>query len=404
MQKFHSKLSTLIRQGFLDSLYICKQEFLKILGDPGVRVFFVLATLAYPILYGYVYHNEVIRDLPVAVVDQSGSSLSRTYIRRIDAGSEVSVAYRCQDLEEAKDLYFSRTVFGIIVVPSNFSTDLHTGRAAVVSVYADMSSFMNYKALMAATSYVMRDMGAEIQINQLEDKGLNQTQAQVAAAPFRVNEQPLFNTGGGYASFLLPAILILILQQTLLMGIGMLAGTARENNRWAELIPMSDRYHGTFRIVFGKGLCYFSWYLLVAFYVLYLIPRIFNLPHFVSVGQLLLFMVPFLCAAIFFSMTLSVFMRNRENAMLIFLFLSVPLLFLSGVSWPTEAIPWPWRIVAWFFPSTHGIQGYIRLTSFQADLKDVALEYFFLWLQTGMYFLSACLLYRRLLLKSKQSE
>lgn len=404
MQRNNIRLRTLIKQGFLDSLYICKQEFLNILRDPGVRVFFVLATLAYPILYGYVYHNEAIRDMPVAVVDYSSTSTSRQYLRLIDATPDVEVICHCQNIDEAKDLYYSREVYGILIVSEDFSKKINSGQQGVVSVYADMSSFMNYRALMAATSYVMRDMGAGIQIKRLQAQGLDKEQAFIAAAPFVVKEQSLFNNGGGYASFLLPAVLILIIQQTLLMGIGMLAGTARENNKWAELIPISDRYHGTFRIVFGKGLCYFGWYMFVAFYILYLIPRFFNLPHFVAAGTLLLFLIPFLCAAIFFAMSLSVFMRNRENAMLIFLFLSVPLLLLSGVSWPAESIPSAWRIVAWFFPSTHGIQGFIRLNTFQGDLMDVSTEYFFLWIQTGIYFLSTCLLYRRLLLKSKPHQ
>lgn len=401
MQKSNLKLRTLIRKGIADSLYICRQEYIKILGDPGVRVFFVLATLAYPILYGYVYKNEALRDLPIAVVDQSFTSTSREYIRNIDATPDVKVSFQCRDLTEAKDLYLSREVYGILVVSEDFSQKINTGQQGVVSVYADMSSFMNYKALMAATSYVMKEMCVDIQTRRLEDQGLNREQASIAASPFQVGEQPLFNTGGGYASFLLPAILILIIQQTLLMGIGMLAGTAREQNKWAELIPLSDRYHGTFRIVFGKGLCYFSWYLFVSFFILYLVPRFFNLPHFVNAGTLVLFLIPFLCAAIFFAMSLSVFMRNRENPILIFLFLSVPLLMLSGVSWPAESLPWPWRIIAWFFPSTHGIQGFLRLNTFQGDLKDVSKEYFFLWIQTGIYFLSACLLYRSLLIKCK---
>lgn len=404
MQNKNDKLRHIIRSGLLDTFYIWKQEMRNVFGDPGVMVLFVLATLAYPILYGFVYKNEALHEMPIAVVDASGSSLSRAYIRNIDATPDVRVVERCTDMNQAKDLFYSRKVYGILHISKNFSEKINRGQQGVVSAYADMSSFMYYKALMSSTSYVMRDMGAGIQIKRLEMAGLSERQAQVSAAPFMVKEQPLFNTGGGYASFLLPAILILIIQQTLLMGVGMLAGTARENNKWAELIPMSDRYYGTFRIVFGKGLCYFSWYMIAAFYILYLVPRFFHLPHYVEFGKLMFFMIPFLGASIFFAMSLSVFMRNRENAMLIFLFLSVPLLLLSGVSWPKEGIPTAWRIVGWFFPSTHGIQGYIRLNTFQASFADVAKEAFYLWIQTGMYFLSTCLLYRSLLMKHKIRE
>ena len=76
----------------------------------------------------------------------------------------------------------------------------------------------------------------------------------------------------GFAAFLIPAVLVLIIQQTLLLGIGLSAGTAREQNRFRDLVPINRHYNGTLRIVMGKGLSYFMVYSLVSVYILCVVP------------------------------------------------------------------------------------------------------------------------------------
>lgn len=148
-----------------------------------------------------------------------------------------------------------------------------------------------------------------------------------------------------FASFLVPAILILVLQQTLILGIGMLGGTAREKNRFHSLVPICRHFNGTLRIVFGKSLTYLLLYVVVCIWVLAIVPKLFSLPQVGEPLTILLFLLPYLFACIFMSMTLSGFMTSRESPMLVFVFTSVILLFISGVSWPEAAIPPFWKVV-----------------------------------------------------------
>jgi ABC-2 type transport system permease protein len=142
----------------------------------------------------------------------------------------------------------------------------------------------------------------------------------------------------GFASFLMPAILILIIHQTLFFGISMLAGTSREENRFHVLVSSKLHRGGTFRVIIGKALCYLSMYLIFSYYILILVPKLFNLPHIGLSMDIFQMLIPFLLATIFFSMAISVFFPNRETAMIIFLFFSLILLFLSGFSWPQSNI------------------------------------------------------------------
>jgi len=382
-------------RNLLDVFYIWKQEFLNIFRESGILIIFFIAPLSYPILYGVVYNNEVLHDVSIAVVDLSKKSQSRYYIRALDATPELNVAYLSHSLEEAKLLFYEQKVHGIVLVSADFDANIVQGKQASVSAYFDMSSFLYYKTMMTAVSIVSKDVGAQIQYTNLINSGLTEQEARIATNPMPYNSVPMFNSGGGFSSFLLPVIFILILYQTLMLGISMLSGVYWEENEYKRLIPFNKRYHGTLRIVFGKALCYFSLYAVLTFYMLGFMPYVFNLPHVGSPGALLVFMIPFLLATIFLAMTFSVVMRNMESAFLLLLFMTLPLLFLAGVSWPQSNMPVFWKFVSYLFPSTHGIQGYVRINTMGAGLNEVGFEYFVLWLQVGVYFLTACLSYNR---------
>ena len=199
-------------------------------------------------------------------------------------------------------------------------------------------------------------------------------------------------------------MLILILQQTLLLGIGLSAGTAREKNRFKQLVPVSKHYNGIFRIVLGKSLCYLMIYAVMAAYITLIVPRLFNFTSLLHPGDLLCFMLPYLLSCIFFAMIVSCAVRYRENVILLVVFTSLPFLFISGVSWPQSAIPDFWQWISNVIPSTFGIRGFIRMNGMEARLGDVLPEYRALWIQTFVYFLITCLLYRRQIIKSRRKD
>lgn len=391
-----------MKRAIFDLFLIFREELRNIFSDSTILVLFFVGTLVYPLLYSWIYNNEVLHDMPVAVVDLSHSAQSRDYTRRIDATPDVAVKYRCTSVYEAKELVDDRKAHGIILIPSDFGDNIMSGKQATVSVYADMSSFLYYKGLLSASNFVGLAMGGEIQVTRLMAGGATYNQAMAAANPVPSVFFPLFNPGGGYASFLIPAVLVLVIHQTLLLGICILAGINREKNEFRLLVPMSERYHGTIRIIGGKALAYFSIYFMLIFYVLILVPRWFGLPHIGNPFDLYLFLLPFLFATIFFAMTVSVFFRDRETPMLVLLFLSVPLLFLSGVAWPLENMPAFWRYLAYIFPSTHGVQGFIKINSMGADLSQVRIEYFALCIQIAVYLITTFLLYRYQIIKTQK--
>ncbi len=399
MKREH-RLRYIIKEGIQDTFFIWKDELKNVFKDSGVMIFFFLVPFVYPLLYAFIYNNEVVHNAKMVVVDQSDSYLSREYIRKVDATADVKVVAVCADMEEAKRMLDEKKAYGILYFPGEFSKDIHKGKQATVSLYCDMSALLFYKAFLLATTEVSFEIGKELRAQNNPSSTIEQEKITINPIPYE--SVALFNSQNGFASFLVPAILILVIQQTLILGIGMLGGTAREKNRFHSLVPVSRHFNGTLRIVFGKSLTYLLLYVVVCIWALGVVPKLFSLPQVGEPWTVMLFVLPYLFASIFLSMTLSGFMTSRESPMLVFVFTSVILLFISGVSWPKEAIPPYWKAVGYLFPSTPGIQGFIRINTAGATLNEVAHEYRTLWIQAGVYFITACMIYRYQILRSRK--
>ncbi|MBO4658320.1 MAG: ABC transporter permease [Prevotella sp.] len=382
-----------LKEHFTDVLYIWRQEMRQVFRDEGVLMFLVIVPLGYPLLYSWIYNNEAVHEVPVVVVDQSHSLLSRQFVRDCDSSPDVHVAFYAEDLDEAKSLVSRQLVKGIYLIPTDFAKRINRGEQGTVSVYCDMSLMLAYKCIYQTAMIEAGRIGAGLSIK----KSGNYTKREdaITVQPLAVDDVAMFNPSGGYGSCVLPAVLMLILQQTLALGIGMSAGTSRERNRNGHLIPIDNpHYQGAYRIVCGKALCYAMVCAVTSAYLALVIPKLFSFPHLANRWDLLQMMIPYILASIFFGMTISCLVRYRENVMLLMVFVSVPLLFMTGVSWPQASIPGAWQGVSWLFPSTFGVRAYVRINSMGATIDQVLPEVHILWIQAAAYLGLACLVYR----------
>jgi ABC-2 type transport system permease protein len=386
MSIFHKIYSWL-----LDAAYVWRFEMKQVIRDEGVLMFCLVVPLAYPLIYSWIYNNETVREVPVVVVDLSHSQESRKFIRMCDASPDVHVTSYAVDLDDARSLVSRQVVKGIYLIPADFGTNLNRMQQGTVSVYCDMALMLTYKAIYQTAMAVASEMGAEIQ-TKLAGNYTNREDL-ITTSPLEVKDVPMFNPQGGYGTSVLPAVLMLIIQQTLALGIGLAAGTARERNRYSDLVPIHKCYGGVGRIISGKALCYLMVYAVMSTYLTMVVPRWFHFLQLAAWQDLLALLVPYLLACVFFGMTVSCLVHYRENVILLMVFVSVPLLFMSGVSWPQSAIPGYWQGVSWLFPSTFGIRAYVRMNSMGATLGDVMFEIRCLWLQAAFYFGTACLVY-----------
>jgi len=371
---------------FIHFLFECiKHEIRTIMKDGGVVMFFIIVPIAYPILYSWMYNNEGVKEVPTVFVDQSHSFLSRTFIRNCDATDGIKVVKVVSSLNDAQELQRQQECHAIVLLPENFAQQINRGEQGTVLFYADLSGMFYYKGVYSALTDVSLEIGKDIKISRM--KTYTDKDESIASSPLEYESVSLFNPQNGYGTFILPAVLILIIQQTMILGVGMLSGTRHERRVYTGRIITKRTVIGGFANTLGRSFSYFFIYIATTAYTLLLIPHIFKLVQLADSSTLIPFLLPYLLSVTFFSMLISRFVKERESIILLMVFTSMPFLLLSGISWPTNALPGFWKVISWCIPSTSGINGFVKINSLGANLNDIRPELIALWSQVVVYFI-----------------
>lgn len=359
---------------FKSLIHSFTDETMLVIRSVGVILFLIGIPVAYPVLYSLIYNKELVRDVPVVVVDHDATSYSRRLIRDFDATPEVKVIGHAADLSEARRAMDSHECYGILEIPQDFQRKIGRNEKAAAVLYADMSLLIRYKALLTAATNVSQAIGSELK--EGDGSVLNSL---VPYDPMPVKPAYLGDITGGYASFLMPGILVLIAQQCVIMAVCMAGGIRRENRSYGKLRgPLAAT-------VFGRALCYIVMMFIPMMLLLYYAPLIFRFPMAGNELQIYCFLLPMLISSIMLGFCLQGVMWESESVFMIWAGVSMSLLFLSGFTWSRFAMPFAWRMVSDLIPATFGILGYIRMSSNGADLSQVSDEYLALWLQAAVY-------------------
>jgi ABC-2 type transport system permease protein len=362
-------------------------EWKRVLADRGALAMIVLAPVIYGLYYPQPYLTQILRKVPIAVVDNDLSQLSRDLIDMLDASGSLSVKMRANTLEEARRSLDRGEVFAIFAVPPNAQRDMLKGNEVDLPIYADATYLFIYRATAPGVAAAVQALSFDLIARGARSDGSLAKAALAESSPADILLQPIFNPVGGYASYIVPAAFVLIIQQTLLMAAAMLTVGA-----------LGVSTTGPLRTVLGRGIAHLTLYLPALALYLLVLPRVYGFSALGHPLALFTFAVPFLLATSFLAQASGAWFKYRESAVLLFLATSIPQLFLVGFAWPREAIPAPVSD-ATIFPSDLAIDGLIRLDQMGANLSEVMWDWRGLWIMAAIYFvlaaLSAAFFYRR---------
>jgi len=362
-------------------------EYTGALRDRGAFGLIVLAPLIYGVLYPQPYLGQLVRAIPIAVVDDDSTDLSRRLVQGLNVHEALRVAARPSTLAEAQTALQRREVFAIVDIPYGTERDVLAGRRARLPAYVDSVYFLLYNRTLQGILEATAAVNADLQSGEARPDGSLYRAALARSSPVEVLSQPLYNPTGGYASYVVPAAFMLILQQTLLMGAATLGGVAFEQGGLG-----GRRRRGGFAGVLGQGIAHLLLGLPGAVLFLVVLPRVYGFTATATrLGDLLAFLLPFILSVSFLGQFVSAWFTRRETAVLLFIAISLPLFFLVGVSWPVEAIPPALRTASFIFPSTSAIDGLVRINQMDARLADVFDDWVRLWGLTALYGLLAAL-------------
>jgi ABC-2 type transport system permease protein len=352
-------------------------EMRRVLNDRGVFGLIILAPVVYGLLYPQPYLGQILRRIPIAIVDQDHTELSRNLVQAINADEATEVTVRTDTLAEAQAALARRDVFAILGIPQDTEKEVLKGNRARLAAYVDSAYFLLYNRMLQGILQGSGAVNIDVASRGARSEGSLAHAALTRSSPIELVTEPLFNPTGGYASYVVPAAFILILQQTLLLGIATMSGVSSESGRRYEREGV--------RAILGQAVAHLCLALPGLALYLIVIPRIAGFSTLGNVLDLLAMAIPFVLSVSFLAQFASLWFQRRETAVLVFIAMSLPIFFTVGVSWPVEAIPDVIREASRAFPSTSAIDGLVRINQMGASLYDVAKDWAFLWALVAIY-------------------
>jgi len=369
-------------------------EIKMIFTDAGAILFFFIAMFIYSFLYAMGYEKETVRDLPVAVVDLDHSATSRQFSRMADATEQLHVSIKPESMKEAEELFYDGKITGVILIPANFEKDILNGKRTSISAYCDVSYFMMYKQVYAGAVYSSGTFGAGVEIKRMLAEGKSLGQAMDMQEPVKVQTYNLYNPSGGYGSFIMPPVIIIIMQQLLLVGIGMLGGTIRERRIFLQMNNSVTRKLGSIRLVFAKASAYVVVFLITCLFSLGVLHRWLAFPDQVHFWPMVALLIPFLYTVSFLGLAISMLFTERIHSIVFLVFISPILVFISGISWPTSSVPDALYAIVHVLPSTFMIPAYLHVRVMGAGFDSIHYELTWILIQMVAYFVLACFAYK----------
>jgi len=366
---------------------VFKFEFKNIFTNIPIVLTIIGGVILYSFFYPQPYSNEVVKTLKVSIVDFDKSEVSRKLIYSLDATPQLKVARQDLSMYEAKLALTEKKVSGIIVIPAHFKRDLALHVSPTIALGADANYFLVYGSIVEGAFKSILTQSAGIKVANLLLQNTPLRTAKQSYAPYSLKTINLFNPDMSYTYYIIPAVFILILQQTMLIGLGILGGFYNERKEpytapsWMKI---SSRVLIFGTLFFTHMLFYFGFSF-----------DFFHIPHLASAYDMVTFGTPFILSTVFLGILFGGLLKNQESATPIVLLTSLPLIFSAGFIWPKEAIPELITYFSLFFPSTPAIQGFLKLNQMGAEFSGVLVQYSTLWLQAILYLMLSIYVLRR---------
>jgi ABC-2 type transport system permease protein len=350
-------------------------EWRRVLANRGAFSMLVLAPLVYGVYYPQPYLTQILRKIPIAVVDNDQSELSRGIVQTLDASGAVRVAVTAETLAEGRAALDRGEAFAVVGIPSGTQRDVLKGITAHVPIYADATYLFIFRSTANGIVVAINTLSSELAAGGARTDGSLVKAKLAAASPADILLQPVFNPVGGYASYVVPAAFVLILQQTLLMGAAALTAAA-----------LAQASGGAFGNVLGRGVAHLTIYLPALALYFIVLPRFYGFSALGHPLQLFALASLFIFATSFMGQAVGAWFKRPETPTLIFLGTSLPQFFLTGFSWPREAIPKPVYAAGHIFPADFAIDGIVRIDQLGANLWEVVHDWRGLWALAIGYF------------------
>jgi len=349
---------------------LLRVEFKRIFSNGVLMAIFFGAPVLYGLLFGYVYQQAKVVDLPIVVVDQDRSPMSDKFIDAFQDNEGLLVKdVRSTAGNIIAEMPLEQYV-AVITLPNNFEAQLLQKKYPEVHVDLNMANILNANTASKEIQSVLMTLNAGIEIEGLQKQGMHLNQAMDSYESFKINFNKLYNSTGNYVTFMLPGLLAGIMQQVIFLAMALVFARDFEDGYFGTLVghSKSSLYHILLKAtpfllmlpVMWLGVSLFLPYFNVE-------ANLFNVPMLILASLLTL-------ASMSIGMLFSIAIPNQLKATELLMVISTPAFILSGFTWPSMAIPAVITNVAQYIPLTQFLEGFRKIAFYGGGLSSIRTE------------------------------
>lgn len=331
-----------------------------IVKDRTIFLTMVLSVIFYSFFYPFAYKAERPAQLPIVIVDEEKSPLSKKIINTASQVQNISIAHVDDDFLMAQTMVQRGQADAILFLPDNLSQSIHHGEVGGIGLYLSSAYFLRTQTIGAGLVSSL-----EAVVKEELDKF---THISHKHSPPLIHQSALFNPMSGYGSYIFPAVAPLIVHQTILLGLCMLIGGYRERGWRASL----REFLAIFLAALTLGV-------LSCFYLFGFAFWWHDYPRGGNFWGMLLAVPIFVGCVASMGLLLASFLDSAARAGVVFIFTSIPLFLLTGLAYPLLAMPVMIQTLSWFLPSTHGVQLFVQLNQMGVPVADILPKLVFLF-------------------------
>jgi ABC-2 type transport system permease protein len=361
---------------FRHSLWICWKDLLEFSRSKLRLVMLVLMPLFMMVVVGFIFPSgSSISDTPIALANMDNGSMGTSFITQLNAINNKTGMMKlstAKDYDDIKNMLQNNEINGGIIISENFSSNLLAGKQGYITVVIDQSNPQMSLTIQGVLSKTIEAIGEQMAIHQLNIKyNVSTTQATSMVKPYTVQSQGIVAGEPNYFQFVAPGIIAMVVMMALMTGLPHAISYEKDIG---TLDGMLAAPINRLSIILGKVMAQTIRGMIQGFIILILAVVLFGV---VIEGNILL--VIFLIILTVFSFVglgilITSFTENEETATMVMMTLMFPMMFLSGVFFPLQQMPWYMQGIAHFLPLTYATTALRKVMVLGADIPAVGTE------------------------------
>lgn len=317
---------------------------------------FVLPVVTF-LFFALFFEKGVADNLPIAVLDEDRTNLSRTLVSMVDETPSALVAYEIQDMNEGEQLIREGKVYAVLQIPSRFEKTVMGNGQTHVELYNSGTNISANSLLAKDIQTAVTTFSIGIQLQVLQSQGLTAAQAMAQAMPIRFSKHVLFNPYINYGYYVAPCFMAMMLMIFTILSSIYAAGTELKFGTAKEWLDTGRGSIGA--ALLGKLLPITMVMAIVAVAMFVVIFNIMGAPMngsaFMLGASTLVFIVSYQCIGI----AILTITSNMRLALSFGGGYSVLAFTFSGLTFPTMAMA---TVLQWFgclFPFTFYMKSFV---------------------------------------------